>query len=43
MDVVSGFQQMGGKAVAQRVQAFARFNSGFFTGFLVDAAHGIVG
>jgi hypothetical protein len=42
-DVVSGLQQMGGKAVPQRMKSFTVFYTGLFAGFFVDAAHRFVG
>jgi hypothetical protein len=37
-NIVSGFQQMGGEAVAQGVNAFSVFNPGFFSSLFVNSS-----
>ena len=42
-DIVTGLQQMGGKAVAEGMDAGTFPDSGFFSSLLIDAAHRCVG
>ena len=41
-DVTAGFQKVGGKGVAKRVQAGTFLDRGFFPGLVVDGSHGLI-
>jgi len=42
-DIVTGLQEVCGKAVPEGVDTGSFLNAGFFSGFLIDDAHGLIG